>query len=138
MTAKEWVIIIFLGLNTVKDIRKKEISLFLTIGFAMIGIFWRIWDESWLAGFWGVLPGLALSALSLCCRDMVGFGDGLMVLVIGLYLGTACAVASLFRALLGCAFWGLFLIFTGRGSRKTELPFVPFLLVGFWLYVLGW
>lgn len=65
--------------------------------------------------------------------DGLGWGDVKLAGILGLYLGwlglTALA-AGLFLGYLLAGLAGLGLIAAGRASRKTQLPFGPFLLAG--------
>jgi leader peptidase (prepilin peptidase)/N-methyltransferase len=63
----------------------------------------------------------------------LGWGDVKLAGILGLYLGwlgLAVLAAGLFLGYLLAAGAGLGLIAAGRASRKTQLPFGPFLLAG--------
>jgi leader peptidase (prepilin peptidase)/N-methyltransferase len=63
----------------------------------------------------------------------IGWGDVKLSGLLGLYLGwlgVGALVAGLFAGYLLAAVAGLALLATGRASRKSLLPFGPFLLVG--------
>ena len=63
----------------------------------------------------------------------LGWGDVKLAGILGLYLGwlgLAEVAAGLFLGYLLAAVAGLGLIAAGRASRKTQLPFGPFLLAG--------
>lgn len=132
MAVKNCVVSIFLILNAIKDIRKKEISIPSVIVWGLSGIIWMFLDSDfgWIAGLAGLIPGISLAALGVLSRGAVGFGDGLLLMVTGLYLGIQTTAAGLFWGLIICAAWGIIMIFLRRGTRNTELPFAPFLLIG--------
>jgi leader peptidase (prepilin peptidase) / N-methyltransferase len=76
--------------------------------------------------------GLFAGLLALVSRAGLGWGDVKLGGLLGLYLGWVGAVAV--AAGLACAFvlaavTGLALIAAGRATRKSQLPFGPFLLV---------
>jgi leader peptidase (prepilin peptidase) / N-methyltransferase len=82
-----------------------------------------------LAGLAGA--GLFFSVLALISRAGLGWGDVKLSGVLGLYLGWVGAVAvaaALAGAFLLAAVTGLALIAAGRATRKTQLPFGPFML----------
>ncbi|HEY9240893.1 MAG TPA: A24 family peptidase [Streptosporangiaceae bacterium] len=88
--------------------------------------------------FLGALAGLGI-ALALFTVQAVlypaglGWGDVKLAGILGLYLGwlgLAAVAAGLFLGYLLAAVAGLGLIAAGRASRKTQLPFGPFLLAG--------
>lgn len=63
----------------------------------------------------------------------IGWGDVKLSGVLGLYLGWLGAAAWWLGVLAGFVLGGLYaagLLITRRGSRKTEIPFGPFMLAG--------
>ena len=132
-------------MNTVWDLRKKEILLLPTLLILAGGVICRILEGtaeeiqllsgqvSSGAGGWqwipAVLPGVFLLLLSLASKGKVGFGDGLVVCAAGLWCGPESILLALFFALL--------LVPAAAGMQRLrkrkvrELPFVPFLLAGF-------
>lgn len=128
----EWVFVLaFLGINSWKDIRRKEVSL-LTIGmFAVVGIIKSLWcgDICW-EWLGAVGLGAALIALSIISRGAVGMGDGLILAALGTMLTFEKLLGTFMLGLLCCSVWGIILLML-PGTRRTELPFVPFLLLGY-------
>ncbi|CDA68248.1 MAG: hypothetical protein PUB44_06665 [Clostridium sp.] len=129
-----------LAISTFWDIRFKKIPLYLMAagilpGLILLGL--RL-GQSTGSTFGGklmetagcFLPGLFLLLLSFLTERKVGMGDGLLLLIIGAMEGAGIT---------GFVFcWGLFLqslfavvlVILRKADRKTELPFVPFLLMG--------
>jgi prepilin signal peptidase PulO-like enzyme (type II secretory pathway) len=88
------------------------------LGHALIGlaVLWALYAVQHL-----VAPGA------------IGWGDVKLSGVLGLYLGWLGAPAWWLGVLGGFVLGGLYaagLLLTGRGSRKTEIPFGPFMLAG--------
>jgi leader peptidase (prepilin peptidase)/N-methyltransferase len=69
----------------------------------------------------------------------MGFGDVKLAAVVGLFLGfigwEALAVGTLAAFILGGMF-GITLLATGRATRKTGMPFGPWMLGGAWIGIL--
>lgn len=82
--------------------------------------------------------GLLYLALALAYPGGMGFGDVKLAAVIGLFLGylgwSALAVGALAGFILGGAY-GVLLLATGKATRKTGMPFGPWMLGGAWLGV---
>jgi leader peptidase (prepilin peptidase)/N-methyltransferase len=84
------------------------------------------------------LLGLAIALGLFLVQTLVypaglGWGDVKLAGILGLYLGwlgLTALVAGLFLGYLLAGAAGLALIATGRATRKTQLPFGPFLLAG--------
>jgi len=88
--------------------------------------------------FLGALLGLGIALglfllQAVIYPDGLGWGDVKLAGILGLYLGwlgLPALVAGLFLGYLLAGAAGLALIAAGRASRKTQLPFGPFLLAG--------
>lgn len=76
----------------------------------------------------GLLPGIFMLILAWSTRESIGYGDGLVILCMGCFyaLGEMMAIVMIAITIAGIAALGL-LIF-GHKNRKSEFPFVPFLL----------
>jgi leader peptidase (prepilin peptidase) / N-methyltransferase len=90
------------------------------------------------AQFRGALAGLGIALALFLAQAVIypaglGWGDVKLAGILGLYLGwlgLTVLAAGLFLGYLLAAAAGLGLIVAGRASRKTQLPFGPFLLAG--------
>lgn len=90
------------------------------------------------------LAGLALSAfyllLVLIYPSGMGLGDAKLALVLGMALGwfswTYVALGT-FLAFLTGALVGIVIMIRGKGGRRTEIPFGPFMFLGTLLTVLA-
>ncbi len=88
--------------------------------------------------FLGALLGLGIALAVFLVQaviypDGLGWGDVKLAGILGLYLGwlgIGWLIAGLFLGYLLAGAAGLALIAAGRASRKTQLPFGPFLLGG--------
>ncbi|MCQ9163591.1 A24 family peptidase [Arthrobacter sp. STN4] len=84
-----------------------------------------------------VLGGAVLWAVYVVLRLVypagMGYGDVKLAFVLGLYLGFVGWGAVLWGTFLAFVFgalWGLALMVSRRGSRKSQIPFGPFMLAG--------
>lgn len=127
-----------LALCSVEDIRKKQIRLNPVFAFGILGIIfhmlWRIQSiESLLLG---MLVGVAMLFLSILTGGRIGAGDGVVLIVTGIYLGVERNLTLLLCGLLMCGIWAFVLIVLRKKSRKDTIPFIPFLLVAY-VYILA-
>lgn len=112
------------------------------VGAALLGV------SSVLSGDHGSLLRALVGCLALAIIYFVlavavpggmGFGDVKLAGVLGLFLGwvgwPALAVGALLAFILGGIF-GLALILVRKGSRKTAIPFGPWMLAGAWIGIL--
>ena len=110
---KSAIILLYLGILAGMDVRKRQISLVLTGVLFLAGIGWQILVEqtSWLEWLLSLLPGAGFLTLSYISREQVGYGDGLLLLTVGIWLG--------------------FGLMRKKIRKQDSIPLVPFLLLGF-------
>ena len=144
----EWAAnIIMLAFCSVQDIRENEISLWkLQIyGFLILGIFlsrFFIQKNSLFSllekGIFGLIPGLLFLFLAKASKEAVGYGDGIILLFIGISIGFWQCLGVLFTALLGIFLAAAMILILAGRKKNVRIPFLPFLLTGmaggyFWL-----
>lgn len=85
-----------------------------------------IWYENILTV---LAAGLVLYGVVRLSRGSIGEGDVLLLGVIVLYMGWEHGLLIFLSGLVLSGITGIILLLTGRVSRKTVLPFVPFMAV---------
>lgn len=83
-----------------------------------------------LAGLVSFLFFFGLSFMS--HEEWMGYGDSFLALLIGLALGSSCFVSILISFCVGAVF-SIFIIFFGKAGLKSQVPFGPFLILGFFI-----
>ena len=76
-----------------------------------------------------LLPGMLLLLLGRITSQAVGYGDGWVILILGLFLAPAELLGILGLASALAGIWALYLVV--RKRKDQEIPFLPFLLLGF-------
>lgn len=74
--------------------------------------------------------GICVIGICVLSKEM-GVGDGALLMILGLALGIRRQISILFIALVLCAAAAAALCLMGRVKRRSRLPFVPFLLLGY-------
>ena len=122
-----------LGICTVQDVRKKQISIWIAVAFAVGGIALYIWKNPFtlqeLSG--GMALGGILLVLAFLTRESIGMGDGLLLVVTGLYLGFWENLWLILGALGLASLASLVLVVVHKKGRTYEMPFVPFMLISY-------
>jgi prepilin signal peptidase PulO-like enzyme (type II secretory pathway) len=78
--------------------------------------------------FWaGAVPGALLLLLSLILRGRIGEGDGICLMVCGLFTGIRAALLISEMALVMAALTCMIGIFTGKRKAGDRIAFIPFL-----------
>lgn len=127
-----WIIAI-MGLtgNSIMDMRRKEISLIVTVACGVCGSILRIaagaaWKDFLLA----LIPGIICIVLVYATKEQIGFGDAWVLLATGCCISASELFGAMWLAMTGLSLVALFLYVILRKSARFEIPFVPFLLAG--------
>ena len=129
---KELCTVVFLAMNSWLDIRRRDISLLLTVVYAGCGIIYSILQGRKIQDV--LIPagiGILFLAAGLISRGAIGAGDCWILLALGALLDTETYIRMLCIGFFLAAFWSGILLVIRRKSRKTEIPLVPFLLAGY-------
>ena len=92
-------------------------------------------DWRWLlaSALLGVLPGLAMLAVARI-TGKVGYGDGFVLLNVGLWTDYQTCILALCFSLLLMSGFSIGMLWTKKANRRTRLPYIPFLAA---VYAMG-
>lgn len=126
---------VFLLIEGIRDLQKHEVSMITVAVIGVIGVILQlgILQENGLEIFSGILVGIVLLLLAKMTREKIGYGDGWIFVVTGIYLGFRGNIYLLLLSLFGASLASIFLLVFKKADRKTELPFVSFILPGYLL-----
>lgn len=133
-------VILLLGLAGlgVEDLRTKQVSSLPILVLAVIGCVLSVISGDW--GSWNVLlrflPGGAMLLLAWMTKESIGYGDAWILLCMGCFMTEIQMMNLCVIALSLSGLFALFLLLVRRKSRKTQIPFVPFLLAGYGIILL--
>lgn len=127
------IIIFALTVNSISDVKKRRIFLGI-IGILFAGgVLFRIYDKT-LVSFdtlYCLIPGVLTILLSFVSKGSVGLGDALMILSLGLYMKANEILSVIMVAVTLAGIVALVCVTVLKKGRKYELPFIPFLYIGF-------
>lgn len=133
MNIKNIILVILLSICAIEDIKEKEVSMPIVLGAGALGIIVQYCLK--IESVWSILGGMSVGVtmvvLSLLTRGKIGLGDGILLMTTGIYLGLKSNFILLSVALLGVALWGVMLIALKKISFQKEIPFVPFMWMGY-------
>ena len=125
---RDWIIGFFLIMYSLQDLRKKQISEKGLIGFGIIGMIYAVVSKSqFFSILTGILPGCILLLFGWMTKQAIGYGDGILLLFMGLFLSGRDILVLLGMALCLSSFFVVVLFFIGKLKKRRTLPFVPFL-----------
>lgn len=128
---RELSVLAMLGICSVEDIKSRRISILQLACFAAEGILcWIfVWKQPLAELFMGVFPGTAVLALAFLSRGNIGTGDGLLLMVLGIFLKPAETLKVLICSVFLSAGYALFLYLVKKKDKHYEIPFVPFVFI---------
>ena len=124
--------LLFLLFSSFLDIRKREISIPVTLLFGLAGVVYSVRSGRTMTDY--LIPlgiGILILGGSVLTRGQVGMGDGWMLLALGCMLRMECYIQMACIGMLLAAAYSGVLMLVFRKNRKTEIPLVPFLLLGY-------
>lgn len=129
----EIILLVMLGLYAIEDIRKRSISILFLPLFGLAGAGMHLFqrDIGIVSILLGVVVGAGMIGISFLTRESIGLGDGFLFLVTGVFLGGAANMELLLFSLLYAAVFSLGALIVGKKKRKQEIPFIPFVFLGY-------
>lgn len=127
------IVLGLLGLCSLEDVRHKHLTIIYILMFGIGGVILHLLAPvcSIYSILWGMLLGIGMMIISFVTRGSVGMGDGILLVVTGVYLGGSENLELFLMGLLLSALWSLGLLVLKRKNRKEEIAFVPFLLLSY-------
>lgn len=121
--------LVLLAMLAAEDIRERKISVNKLLIFALLAVCYRIFmKELWWQEILGaVSPGIMLLLLSWSTNESIGYGDGMTVVVLGLWMGGWFTLQILG---IGILLTGIYAVWRVIRKKRGVIPFVPFLLAG--------
>ena len=84
-----------------------------------------------------VLPGVFMLFLAYFSKEQVGFGDGILLIVIGLLTDFEQAIWVLCVGLFMQSLIAVVLVILKKANKQSLIPFVPFMLVAEVVFLCG-
>lgn len=124
---------------SVMDMKIREVPLALLAVVNAAAILYQLifQNEDFISIAGGAVIGAAFLLIGRFTRESIGYGDGLGILGLGIYLGLWKLLEVLAVAFFLLAFGAIVILCGKKMSRKCALPFYPFLTVGYavWLVI---
>ena len=122
-----------LGWCSLVDIKRKELTVMYLLMFGIGGVLLHLFAPvcTIYSILWGMLLGVGMILVSFLSKGSVGLGDGILLVVTGVYLGGYQNLELFMTGLLFAAFWSLGMMLFKRKKGKEEIAFVPFLLLSY-------
>lgn len=128
-------LIIILGVICVFDIKRKKIPVYMLIILAAAGIIsnYTVGEFDIEKRIIAMLPGMILLIVSMITKQQIGYGDGMIILIMGLYIDIDDILSIVLSSFLLSSIAAIILMTVFKKKKNFEMAFSPFLLIGYGL-----
>lgn len=124
---------VILVISSIKDIKRRRISMSIIVpGIIILLICLPFRNNiSIVNGLFGTIVGISMIGIGRLSRWQIGMGDGIVLILTGIGLGFWENAFLLLYALLLIFLFSVILLFLKKITKKTTLPFIPFIFLGY-------
>jgi len=124
--------VLFLVICTYFDMKTKMLPVrLLVMGGIGVSISHIIQRENWWIYVMGILLGAIFLLVSKVTKEGLGYGDSILILLLGAFVGLWQVLLVLVIAFVSAAIFSSVVLVLKKMSRRKQIPFVPFLLLGY-------
>ena len=137
---KELVFGIWIGVQGCIDYKYKEIPLWLSLLGGGVGIIFCVAEErTWISTLVACVPGILALVFSFFTHEVMGYGDGIVLVVMGIFMSVSQIISVGMLAFLLAGVVALVLLVVYRKRGNYQIPFIPFLAMAYGIeYVCKW
>lgn len=129
---KEIVLGVLLVIQGGIDFKNKEIPLWLSLLGGIIGVIFCVTEGRDINEIlFACMLGLGALLFSKMTKEVIGYGDGILLVVMGLYLSLENLMSVVMLAFGIAGIVALVLLVVFRKNGHYEIPFVPFLSLAY-------
>lgn len=123
------IVLLFLSFEAYEDFKFHSVSLNSLVCFGVTGIiidiFYGINVEAF---FCGILIGTGIILFGLIFKGVIGAGDGILFIILGIYPGDGCMKLFINSLIIASAVSVIILLL---GKKNCEIPFIPCVLIAY-------
>ena len=114
------------------DFKYKEIPLWLSILGGIIGVVFCITESRpFTTVLSACFPGILMLGFSWLTKEVIGYGDGIVLMVMGIYLTISQLLSIGIMAFCVAGVVALLLLVLFKKNGSYRIPFVPFLAISY-------
>lgn len=136
---QNYILLALLIICAAEDWKRKEVSITYILLFGIAGVIMHLFcpNCSIYSMLWGLLLGVSVMGFSFFSRGSIGMGDGILLVVTGVYLGGQGNLELFLTGLFLAGIWSLGLVIRKKKTRKDKIAFMPFLLAAYAVMLVG-
>lgn len=127
------IILAFLVPCAITDLKLRKIPIWWTAIYGIGAIIYQIVEKKQgiRAIVLSMVVGIVLLAIAKISSQSVGYGDGIIFLVLGLWIGFWDTLSLLFFSLVLSSLVAAYLMIIKRKGKNYKIPFIPFVTVAY-------
>ena len=118
--------------ESIVDIRRLRINIIPAVMVGAFGLLMNVLVYKrpvwWMAG---LAVGIVLLLAALISRERIGYGDGVIFLVLGVCVEPVSVLWILWLSMLAAGIVGCVGVIRGKRDRKSAVPYIPFVLAAY-------
>ena len=126
------VVLALLIYESIVDIRRLRINIIPAVMVGAFGLLMNVLVYKrpvwWMAG---LAVGIVLLLAALISRERIGYGDGVIFLVLGVCVEPVSVLWILWLSMLAAGIVGCVGVIRGKRDRKSAVPYIPFVLAAY-------
>ena len=128
------ILVIFLGIIAIVDMATQRIPLIILGFMAAVGGYIVCRDEKELQLLlFAIIPGIVLLLIAFLTKQQIGYGDAVVIMLMGLFVNVDVICSALIMALMIAGIFAVIMVAMKKADRKKQIAFTPFLLLGYGL-----
>ena len=118
---------------SLEDYKTRTIDVRKVVFFGIVGLVISFFkgQYSFLSMLGGVLIGIFFYILSIVSKEKIGKGDAIIIAATGAYLGFVNTIILVWISSVLALIAGLIVVRRHKLNNEPELPFIPFMLLGY-------
>lgn len=139
MVIKCIVVAAFIGICSITDIWNRKIYLSICGIFLCIGMLLKLFVYTESVGYTvvSVIPGFLMIAAAFVSKERVGYGDGVVIFIVGILCGLNMTLGICGFAFFILSIYSFVMIILKKKKWNDEIPFLPFLMIGNILFMIS-
>lgn len=127
-------LVILLGIISIIDIATQKIPVVVLVFMAAVGMVCTITGGKTMGSVAiAVVPGIVLLAAAFVTKQQIGYGDAVVIILMGLFVTADIICSALVMGLSIAGILSVIMIAFKRSNMKKQIAFTPFLLLGYGL-----
>lgn len=127
-------LVILLGVISIIDVATQKIPIVVLLFMAGVGVVCTVMEQKAVSSVAiALIPGIVLLAVAFLTKQQIGYGDAVVIILMGLFVTADIICSALVMGLSIAGVLSVIMIAFRKSNLKKQIAFTPFLLLGYGL-----